>query len=603
MASDTVSSNHLAGLTGLLVGGILLVGCRSPLERDPEADLRASVRTAVDEQLRDLDPEAAPRETRAFVDDLSQELDSRLDELETLGPQAKDGGAALALGPGLDGEPLEVVPISLQNAIQTAVRQNLGVQQSRVDQAVAAAEIVRAEAAFDAVLGAGVNFARIDEPGNDLLLEIPGGQPVIFDQGQDARQWGFTTDVSKRLGSGGAVSVSFGSDETSVYNTSNAISDAWNSAVSLGIGQPLLRGFGEDVNTAEIRLARNADRKAAVAIRANLLALLVQVENAYWNLVLARQDLVIAEWLVEEGDRIREILSNRRGFDTTLAQYADAVATVESRKTRVIQARRDVGRTADALKALVNDPDLPVGGEFDLVPVDFMIDAPFGYDLRNSISTALARSPFIDAAILDIDDASIREIVARNGRLPQLDLQAEVSWLGLSSGFGSSVREIDGDYIDYLVGLQFSQPIGNRAAESVLQQARLRRSSAVIGYRNAIQDVVLDVKNAVRDIAAGYALVAQARNFRLAQAENLRSLEALRETLAALTPEFLNLLFQRQERLGEAQFQELQAMAVYNLSIAELGRATGSGLEANGIDLVVVGPDAGSAANTLDGGS
>ncbi|MCP3859192.1 MAG: hypothetical protein GY704_06035, partial [Phycisphaeraceae bacterium] len=279
MASDTVSSNHLAGLTGLLVGGILLVGCRSPLERDPEADLRASVRTAVDEQLRDLDPEAAPRETRAFVDDLSQELDSRLDELETLGPQAKDGGAALALGPGLDGEPLEVVPISLQNAIQTAVRQNLGVQQSRVDQAVAAAEIVRAEAAFDAVLGAGVNFARIDEPGNDLLLEIPGGQPVIFDQGQDARQWGFTTDVSKRLGSGGAVSVSFGADETSVYNTSNAISDAWNSAVSLGIGQPLLRGFGEDVNTAEIRLARNADRKAAVAIRANLLALLVQVEN------------------------------------------------------------------------------------------------------------------------------------------------------------------------------------------------------------------------------------------------------------------------------------------------------------------------------------
>ena len=455
------------------------------------------------------------------------------------------------------------------------------------------------------MLGAGVNFARIDEPGNDLLLAIPGGQPVIFDQGQDARQWGFTTDVTRRLGSGGLVSVSFGTDETSIYNTTTptVFDDAWDSAVALGIGQPLLRGFGEDVNTAQIRLARNADRKAAVAIRANLLALLVQVENAYWNLVLARQDLVIAEWLVEEGDRIREILSNRRGFDTTLAQYADAVATVESRKTRVIQARRDVGRTADALKALVNDPDLPVGGEFDLVPVDFMIDAPFGYDLRNSISTALARSPFIDAAILDIDDASIREIVARNGRLPQLDLQAEISWLGLSDGFGSSVREIDGDYVDYLVGLQFSQPIGNRAADSVLQQARLRRSSAVIGYRNAIQEVVLDVKNAIRDIAAGYALVAQARNFRLAQAENLRSLEALRETLAALTPEFLNLLFQRQERLGEAQAQELRAMTVYNLSIAELGRATGSGLEANGIDLVVVGPDAGSAANVLDGGS
>lgn len=591
--------------SGVFLISATLVGCQSPLERDPEADLQASVRTAIDEQLQDLDPAAVPQETRSLADNLEGELDSRLDELEKIGPQSSSGGAALAMGAGLDGEPLTVVPISLETAIRTAVEHNLGIQRSRVDQAIFAAEVVRAEAAFDAVLGAGVDFARIDEPGNDLLLEIPGGQPVIFDQGQDARQWGFTTDVSKRLGSGGAVSVSLGSDETSVYNTTttNVYPDAWNSAVNLGLSQPLLRGFGEDVNTAEIRIARNADRKSAVAIRGRLLDLLVQVENAYWNLVLARQDLVVAEWLVEEGDRIRLILSNRRGFDTTLAQYADAVATVESRKTRVIQARRDIGRAADALKAIINDPDLPVGGEFDLVPVDFMVDAPYGYDLRDSVATALARSPSIDAAILDIDDAAIREIVARNGRLPELDLRAEVSWLGLSDGFGSSVRNIDGDDIDYLVGLQFSQPIGNRAAESVLRQARLRRSGAVIGYRKSIQQVVLDVKNAIRDIAAGYALVGQARNFRLAQAENLRSLEALRVTLAALTPEFLNLLFQRQERLGEAQLQELQSLAIYNIAIAELGRATGNGLEMNGIDLVVVGPNAASVEVEASGGS
>ena len=103
-----------------------------------------------------------------------------------------------------------------------------------------------------------------------------------------------------------------------------------------------------------------------------------------------------------------------------------------------------------------------------------------------------------------------------------------------------------------------------------------------------MQDVVLQVKNSVRDIDAGYALVGQARNFRLAQAENLRALEALRETLAALTPEFLNLLFQRQERLGEAQLQEVGALVAYNVAIAELQRATGTGLDANGIELVVV---------------
>ena len=121
----------------------------------------------------------------------------------------------------------------------------------------------------------------------------------------------------------------------------------------------------------------------------------------------------------------------------------------------------------------------------------------------------------------------------------------------------------------------------------MLRQARLRRSGAVIQYRQAVQSTVVQVKNSIRDIEADFALVGQARNFRLAQAENLRALEALRETLAALTPEFLNLLFQRQERLGEAQLQELNSLVAYNLAIAELHRVTGTGLEANRIDLVV----------------
>ncbi len=52
-------------------------------------------------------------------------------------------------------------------------------------------------------------------------------------------------------------------------------------SVTLGLSQPLLRGFGEDVNTAGIQLARNADRRAAVDLRERLLSLVVEVERAY----------------------------------------------------------------------------------------------------------------------------------------------------------------------------------------------------------------------------------------------------------------------------------------------------------------------------------
>ena len=567
-----------------MAGLMLVSGCESPYQGDAVSDLQRSVRASVDRELQDLPLDSTSATTRSTVDQLPPEFSERLDELDALGPQRMAAGASLDLGSGLDGKPLEAVPISLGDAIRNAVVHNLGIQRSRIEQAVSAAEIVRAEAAFDAVLGAGTNFARLDEPGNDILIE----DSFVLDQAQNVSQWGFTTDIRKPLTSGGALELGFNGDRQNIRNQQPNFNPAYESSVTLGLSQPLLRGFGEDVNTASIQLARNADRLAAVQLQSRLLDLVVGVEQAYWNLVVARQDLVIAQWLVAEGERIRDILDNRRGFDTTLAQYADAVATVESRKTRRIKARRDVGLAADALKAIVNDPELPVGGEFDLVPVDYMIDAPFIFDLRDSIATALGRAPAIDAAVLGIDDASIREIVARNGRLPVLDLRAEMAWLGLAADYGSSVRAIDGDFVDYVVGLQFSQPIGNRAAESVVRQSRLRRSSAVIGYRQAVQDTVLAVKNSVRDIDAGYALVGQARNFRLAQAENLRALEALRETLAALTPEFLNLLFQRQERLGEAQLQEVGALVAYNVAIADLNRATGVGLDASGIDLVVV---------------
>ena len=569
----------------------LQTGCTSPLEGNAQESLKRSVHASVERELKMM-PQADPQLTRGAEDPLDEEFSVRRGELEKLGPQEADGGAGLDIGPALDGGDLPLAELSLANAIRTSVEFNLGVQQSRIEQGISAAEIIRAEAVFDAVLGAGLNFGRINEPATEPLIDFPGVVP----QDTDLRQWGFTTDLSKRLSSGGGVELGFASENVANFTPTTSVEN-WDSNVSLGFSQPLLRGFGSDVNTAEIELARNTDRRAATQLRSDLLNLVVQVEQGYWNLVFARQRLVVAQWLVGEGERVRDILKSRRGFDTTLAQYADAVANVESRKTEVIEARRAIGEAMDLLKVLVNDPAMPVGGEIDLVPVDFMVDEPVVYSLRDSVMTALGRSPLIDLAVLSIDDASIREIVAHNGRLPQLDLAAEVSWLGLASSIGTSMNNINGNFVDYIMGLQFSQPIGNRAAESVFREARLGRSKAVIGYRQAVQQVLLDVKTAIRDLRADYALISQARNFRIAQAENLRSLEALQKTLAALTPEFLNLLFQRQDRLAQAQLQELQALVGYNIALANLQRVMGTGLEANNIDLVVVAPAGDSSSS------
>jgi outer membrane protein TolC len=188
-------------------------------------------------------------------------------------------------------------------------------------------------------------------------------------------------------------------------------------------------------------------------------------------------------------------------------------------------------------------------------------------------------------------------MLADNLRLPMLNLQAEMAFGGLDSSFDDSYSNLaDGDFVDYFIALALEVPIGNREAEASMRRARLERSGAVIAYRRAIQTVVIDVKNTLRDVVTNYELIEATRSFRIAQAENLRALRE-QEQISGLTPEFVNLKLNTQESLASARFQEVQALANFDQSVAELYRAMGVGLEMNQIDLQVSAVDDATIGN------
>ena len=563
--------------TSLLACGAFGVGCGSPFQASSSDTIERAVGAAVAREVASMSGDQVPpsvEESGSLLGD----LDARRAKLDAMGPQRSNGGEGLSIGHALDGGPLAVIELSLHEARLQAMEQNLGVRHASIDHDLAAEEVRRARAAFDVLLGAGLDLARVDEPKPDIFIPL---LPDPLPQTTDLRRWGFSTDLSKRLSSGGSVLLGVESQNAAFFGASGQQPNpSWGTSLRLAAHQPLLRGFGSDVSHAEIELASNADARAAAALRHELLDLMVSVEQAYWGVVLARQRLVSAEWLVAEGKRIRSILDVRRAFDTTAAEYASSVATVEQRTMRVIEAKRLIGERTDQLMALLNDANTPLAQDVDLIPRDTLRAHEVTIDARDAIMTALVRSPVLAIAERAIDDASIREIVARNGQLPQLDMTAEVKWLGLADDLASSATSLDGEFVDYVLGVRFSQPIGNRAAESVFRQARLQRSASIVRYRQAVQQVLLDVKKSIRDVRTDQALIRQARTVRLAQAENLRALEAMKETLAGLTPEFLELLFQRQAGLAEAQRAELESIASANIAHAMLLRAMGTGLDA-----------------------
>ncbi|MCI0629645.1 MAG: TolC family protein [Phycisphaerales bacterium] len=518
--------------------------------------------------------------------DVVSALAGRREELDAIGPLGTASQPVMELGEDLTGRPQQRVEIGLDSVITATVRQNLGIQASRLQPGISEQELIAAEAVFDWLLFGSLNLTKTDEP---QFVPVIGGFPLgtAFAASDNTR---FETGVRKRLDFGAEVTLAtsllrFQNNDPGIAFNPNP---AYTARVILGITQPLLRGFGTEVNRATIRLARNQRERSVEQLESDLHDTVLIAENAYWDLLFAWRNLAITEWLVDVGVRVRTTLEGRRELDVTPAEYADAVARVEQRRAEVIRAQRVVRAASDRLKQLINDPEMLVGSEAALFPIDQPAEAPITFSLRESILTAIDNRPEIRQAALTIDDADIRVAVESNNRLPLLNLAAQSEFVGLDDTASNAYGDIDGDFIDYIIGLTFEVPLGNRAAEAGYEAARLRRSSSVLTYRQVVQDVILDVKAALRDVLATYELVAVTRSFRIAQAENLRALLVEEETLAGLTPEFLNLKFTRQETLATARRDEIAALVNFDKSLAELYRAMGIALKMKRIDVEVV---------------
>ena len=563
-----------------------LVGCASPLEnRDSDLLLVQHVEQAIARELDSLPDDQRRLEPTQPAPQVEEALADRLDELAALGPRLPFDRPQLDLGRDLTGAEQTDVTISLQGAVTTAVRNNLAIQFARLQPAINEADVIAAQAVFDALFVSNVDLTKTDEPTTvPVLRGIRLGTPFSASE-----RFRFETGVRKRFTSGAEASIS--TDLTRFRNLSPGIAlspdPAYTGAIRLGLTQPLLRGFGSKVNTSTIRLAQNAEQRAIHELRTDLLQLVVDVESAYWDLVLAWQNLAIQQWLLEVGIEVRDVLARRRNFDVTPAEESDAIARVEQRKANVIKARRAIRGASDALKVLVNDAQLTVGSEALLLPVDQMVQTPIRYNLRETIITAVGNRPEIPLASLGINDAEIRQHLADNARLPLLNLSAQMAYFGLDQEPGDAYDNLfEGNFIDYILGFAFEWPLGNRAAEAEYRKARLQRSAAMIGYQQAVQNVVVQVKSSLRDVITNYELIQATRSFRVAQAENLRTF-LVQEDLRGLTPERLNLKFQRQETLAVAQQEEVRSLVQYSKSVAALYRAMGVSLAMNHIELEI----------------
>ncbi|GJQ29234.1 MAG: hypothetical protein HBSAPP03_11180 [Phycisphaerae bacterium] len=579
-------------LAGLVVG----VGCTpSPFRQETERSLRASVIDTAERELREA--QSFPQRIVTTREDLIASLGIRpefMPELQGMAGMASYDVAALHLGDDLLGRPTQVITLNLERVMRTAVERNIAVQFARLGPAISEAQVQAAEAAFDWTFFQTATWNNTNSP--IVSTAFTGSSSPV--NSTNAESLTGATGVRRNLVGGGRLTtqVDLGYSDNNTPGQVARPNPSATSSFLIQWDQPLLRGAGSEVTQAEIRVARNAERGAVQTLRRDLIRILTDTEKTYWDLTRAVYDVLIIQRLLDRGIEVRRQLEQRLPLDANQAQIASARARVEQRRADLDRARRQVRLLSDRLKQLMNDPHLTVGSEVVVLPADRPVDQPVRFSLLDSLRQAVAYRPEVQQAMLAIDDASIRLIVARNARLPDLSMRLQVRWSGLDNDMSSAMTDtFGGNFIDYLAGLNFEQPIGNRKAEADARRRLLERSQTVLAYRNAVQTAAGDVKTALNRVNLNYALIAQMGSSRVAASEDLRVLQVEKDFRQGYTVERLDLELNRQEQLAARERDEIAALIEYNQSIAELFQSMGTTLERNNVSVV-----APSSATTLD---
>lgn len=498
-------------------------------------------------------------------------------------PEPSDAGMNVPEGPQV------VMP--LQEIIHRAILNSLDIRVASYDTAVDQTRVLEAEAKFDPSLFLNGSFERVDKesPGTFTSFDpqftfVNGDRSRLahFAQSNTSTvQWGFQQD----LPAGGQAKLQYQVVNFFSRPQQFPIATYYENELSLQVTQPLLQNFGVEVNEARITIARNTQRTSLLDFRKTVEDTVLNIEKTYWQTVQAERNVRTLERLVGASQDTAQMLFHRQGQDVTAVQIQQANSATESRRADLVDARTRVADLSDQLKRLMNDPEYPVAGNVIITPANDETDQPLHFDVDEQIEAALDNRLELGQQQVRINSAEIGMKVAKNNLLPSLNFQGSVTSDGVSHSLGNAFgHQADFNHIGYSAGLQALFPLGNRAARAVWQRALQQRQQAIDSYSQIVEQVTQEVKTATRDLDSAYRTIGRRRQARLLAAETLNSLRRQEEAGATpLTPEFVQLRLDYQDRLATAEQAETQALFDYNVAIAQLEKFKGTILRYNNV--------------------
>jgi len=467
-------------------------------------------------------------------------------------------GTLLALLPAAAGARTAApVPLSLREAVETALANNLNLTLRREDANFAAGSIDIARSRFDRLLNV------------DTGVESSRRTPIFIGGASEEDSSHLDAAVSKRFTTGTEVELGWLNSRYDSDIPGQLINPSYESTLELGISQPLLRGWGRDIQTGQTVAAEIDLTAATYQVSSTAADLAAEVKRGYWELVFAWQDIEVKQFSVTLAQKLLDETITKIAAGTLAeVEIYQPQSEVARREEDLIASERAIGVAEDELKLLLNSNDW----QTPFTPIDTPRTDPVRLEPEKILETAFDNRPDLKAAESSVAAARIRQTLAEDDLRPSLDLNGRIDYGGLDQGYGDALDSaVDDPDTRWRVGLQLTVPLDNSAAKGSLQQARALHARAKTSKQLLQLEITRSVRTTVRDVELAIKAMEATRKTSLASRKALEAEQAKFDAGRSTTIDVLI----AQEAYAQALSQEKRTNILYAQALAELDRIQG----------------------------
>ncbi len=418
---------------------------------------------------------------------------------------------------------------------------------------------------------------------------------------------------------GGALTGTFNNTHLTTNNPTSLLTPQLGSNFQFRFTQNLLQGFGFLPNTRFIRIARNNREISDVAFRLQIITTVDQIENMYWDLVYAYENVRVQQESLTYAQKALEDSKRQAQVGTVPPiQVVSSQSTVATGQQNLIVAQNNLQLQQLLMKnALSRSIEDPVLAEADVIPTSIFLvpqEEPVT-PIQDLINDALRHRAELVESRIDLQSRDINTKAVRNAMLPTLQAFAYYGGSGVggdvnalvptcsptsgsfcfnpakapppfqnsnSVGYGGTLNQlVNSTSPDKGVGLALNIPLRNRLAQSNQVRAELEYRQAQVRQLQLENQVRIEVRNAQFDVRQNRVSVQAAQS----------AVDLARQTLDAdqqklkvgLTTQ--TAILQDAATLTTGESNLVSAKAAYEKSRIELDRATGLLLDHAGIDV------------------